>query len=195
VTVPKLTQGAIAPESTAAKIGLMRRKKLLTVGCAAGILACGACFAPPPRIRVNLHGSRRIRVRVNNTSDTRRVDPAVLGPCIADAVNGNIRGKATATAGGEAQPGDIVLEVTVMDEQWDEHPVYAIRSVDWYRLNLSASLNRSDGTVFWSKLNRNNRGAVDRAPSSILSDSARLTAGLRYSVCEPLAIEMLYGAR
>lgn len=170
----------------------MRGKKLLTVGCAAGILAWGACFAPPPRIRVNLHGSRRIRVRVNNTSDVRHVDPAVLGSCIAHAVNGDLRGKATATTGGDAQPGDIVLEVTITEEQWDERRVDATRSARWYSLRLSASLKRGDGTIVWSKLNRNYRGAVSAAPSSLPWDSAHLAAALRYHVCEPLAYEMVY---
>jgi hypothetical protein len=176
-----------------ATIRHMRGKKLLTVGCAVGILAWGACFDPPPRIRLNLQGSRRIVVRVTNTTETRHIDPAVLGPCIAHAVNSDLRGKATAVVGGEPGPEDIVLNVTISKEEAQPDPFDKKPNVTrWvFNVTLSASLNRSDGTVLRTYANRY-FGLTSGTALGGPWDPAPLAKALPTTICERLADELVY---
>jgi len=176
-----------------ATIKHMRGKKLLTAGCAVGILAWGACFDPPPRIRLNLPGSRRIVVHVTNNSETRHIDPAVLAPCIAHAVNSDLRGKATAVAGVEPGPEDTVLEVTISKEEAQADPFDKKRNgARWvFNVTLSATLRRSDGTPLRTYVDRF-FGVTSIGALSGPWDPAPLAKALPATICERLADELVY---
>src|SRR5208283_5679577 len=109
----------------------MLRKKLLTIACVVGILACGACFMPspnqsppvrppipisPPK-RTDLSGIRMILVEVTNTSGTHHVDPQAFSRMIASVYNEHTHPLyPRAYTQGAPKPDDAVLQVTIMKE-------------------------------------------------------------------------------
>jgi len=131
----------------------MVEKKLLTLACAAGILACGACYLPPepyrpPPPRIELQGIQSIRVAAANVSELHHIDPSSLAQAVANSVE--LRARETgvnATAQGSAGPADAVLAITVLSES-------AILSLSSNKrlsllINISATLTRQDGVVIW----------------------------------------------
>src|SRR5271168_4638715 len=99
-------------------------KKLITLACAVGILACGACFLPPPRMHTppptvppNLLGINRIRVVASNTSPTQHLDAAQLSLWLANQISGQARNATiTGFSAQQAKNEDAVLEVTILNE-------------------------------------------------------------------------------
>jgi hypothetical protein len=132
----------------------MVEKKLLTLACAVGILACGACFLPPlpehqpPPPRIELQGIQSIRVAAANVSELHHIDPSALAKAVANSIE--LRARETgvnATAQGSAGPADAVLAITVLSES-------AILSLSSNKrlsllINVSATLTRQDGAVIW----------------------------------------------
>jgi hypothetical protein len=140
-------------------------KKLITLACAVGILACGACFLPPPRmhtppppVRPNFLGINRIRIVTSNTSPTQHLDAAQLSIWLASQISAQARG-ATITGFSAQQPGneDAVLEVTILSES--ATPLTGTNPGDkqnWeLRLSLTAVLTRNDGQVAWRESDGN----------------------------------------
>lgn len=192
----------------------MLEKKLLTLGCAMGILACGACFYPPPggppagpplpplrpRVRINLDGSRRILVRVTNVSETHHVDPVPVGSWIAESINTQSEGDAPiAIAGNETTPWDAVLQVSIVKESASETATQspAGTSREAVQLNIDATLTLPDGTVVWRETNRPYRSG----DWGLLANSAdpwspaNLGHWIHYYVCRTIVSQAFYGGR
>lgn len=106
-----------------------------------------------------------------------------------------LAGQATATTGGEAQPGDIVLEVTITKEESNDRPLpqTAKYRVWHFEVTLSASLKRSDGTVIWNRVDRKYHGYAGDRQSSGPWNPAQLAKALPDNVCNFVAAEMVYG--
>jgi hypothetical protein len=137
----------------------MVRKKLITLACAAGIVACGACFLPPPHEppppppRIDLSGSRAIRVEVTNASAAQHIDPADLSRWIAVSINAQRRaGIPPARADGKAGEGDAVLRVSIVDESLVNAPTtQGSSNAVQIQLTLDATLTRPGGAIVWQE--------------------------------------------
>jgi hypothetical protein len=142
----------------------MLEKKLLTLGCAVGILACGACFLPPlpehqpppPPVRLDFHGIRKIRVEVINNAAAHGIDPDALGGWIEFGIKTQARAagvKAFSQTESANKDADAVLHVNVLSET--AVPVNLDSSgsdKQWnFQVNLSAVLAKKDGTVIWGE--------------------------------------------
>lgn len=138
----------------------MLEKKLITLACAAGILACGACFLPPlpepkpkaPPILLDLHGIARIRVDVTNQSAQRHLDPLVLAKSVASEIN--LQGKrahVTAFANDGLGDEDGVLKLIVLSESATlEQQLADGNSAEWrFEVISSAVLTTKSGQVVW----------------------------------------------
>jgi hypothetical protein len=103
----------------------MRRKKLLTVVSVIGLLACGACFLPPPRpARIHLRGFENMVVTVTDRSGAPLVDKDEFGQSVAAAINMDARSDSFTTHfGGETTPKDAVLQVLIVRETATPEPM------------------------------------------------------------------------
>jgi hypothetical protein len=148
----------------------MLEKKIVTLACAAGILACGACFLPPlpmhkpppPAVPPNLRGIGRIRVQVMNASPTQHLDATQLASWLANQINDRAD-HTTVTGFAAQQPGneDAVLEVTILSESMTLHSAaVSIGKPTWeIQLSLTATLTRVDGQVVWRESDGNYRAS------------------------------------
>jgi hypothetical protein len=138
----------------------MLEKKLVTLACAGGILACGACFLPPlpehkpppPPVRLDLQGIRRIRVDVKNQSVSHHLDPLELATRVANEVTAQGRRVGvTAYAGDSLGDEDGVLQVVVLSENGTQGKKLSNwNGVEWsFDLNISAVLTKKAGQVVW----------------------------------------------
>jgi hypothetical protein len=94
----------------------MDRKKLLTVVSVVGLLACGACFLPPPRpARIHRLRSESVYVKVTDLSQPPMVDGDEFGRSVAQDINAKMH-RPTARFGGEVTPEDAVLQVFLLKE-------------------------------------------------------------------------------
>lgn len=185
----------------------MQRKKLITVFAFVAIVACGACFLPPPRLaptspppppraHLDLRGSRRLLVTVVNASTTHHVDAHMLEQCAADSINRRgERGVPQAVAGGEANGGDAVLSIAIEKENASpEAQQLSWDATAWdFDLTLSAVVRRADGAVAWSEASRVYQGVVTTAKDGDPWSGTSLAARARFYVCDPLAVKMLSG--
>lgn len=142
----------------------MHRKKLVTAVCAAGILACGACFLPPPRpaappLAPDLRASRRIRVEVANLSPTQHIPPPRLGRTIVGRMNDRLaRAPIKARTNTDAQTGDAVLHIEILQESVASKsaPSYPRQSgvVFSFSVIFNGTLTAANGAVVWHVTNR-----------------------------------------
>ncbi|HTV16565.1 MAG TPA: hypothetical protein VMD92_15850 [Acidobacteriaceae bacterium] len=94
----------------------MDRKKLLTASSVVGLLACGACFLPPPRPpRMHPLGSESVYVKVTDLSQPPLVDGDAFGRSVAQDINAKTH-RPTARCGGEVTSDDAVLQVFLIRE-------------------------------------------------------------------------------
>ena len=143
----------------------MLKMKLLTLACALGILACGACFLPPsqrnsnpslPPTQIDLKGIRTIGVRVTNNSEWRHIDASALAHAIEVGINGYTKetgAKAFAlTATGQE---DATIEIAIQSENaiLEAKPAPPGTSRWSYKVTISATLTKHDGTVVWQETN------------------------------------------
>jgi hypothetical protein len=131
----------------------MDRKKLLTLVSVIGLLACGACFLPPPRpARIHLRGFQNVLVKVTNGPVPGLVDRDELGREIAEAINTKTQGRGpTAHFGEEAAPGEPVLYLYLMRETATSEPVKS-GAYEWsLTLTMDATL-RASNNVFLGQL-------------------------------------------
>ena len=145
-------------------------KKLITLACAAGILACGACFLPPPHmhtpppppVRLDLQGIGRIRVQVINASPTQHLDATQLANWLAGQIDAQA-GRAAVTGFAAQQPGNegAVLEVTILSESTNlqSAPASNGQSIWEIQLSLTATLTRTDGQLVWRESDGNYRAS------------------------------------
>lgn len=178
----------------------MVRTKLITLACAVGILACGACFLPPPPqpppppLRIDLRGSRAIRVEVTNTSATRHVDPDDMSRWIVASINAQRReGIPAARAGGEPAEGDAVLRVSILAESLVSRPTtQGPSNAVQIQLTIDATLTRPDGAIVWQEREHPYRSNGDYILSSS-GDSwiwKSEKAWVHYSLCNLLVARM-----
>jgi hypothetical protein len=137
-------------------------KKLLTVACALGILACGACFlppipaprhpAPPTPVQAGLHGIHRIRVVATNVSDSRHLNADELAMEVANRINWLARDTGI-TASASSQTGDeeAVLEVKIDKESATPSTVFSTEKVEaWsFSIEVSTTLMDRGGRILW----------------------------------------------
>jgi hypothetical protein len=137
----------------------MRGKKLLTVGCVVGILACGACFLPPPRpapppLAPALRASRRIRVEVANLSPTQHIPPPRLGRALVEQMNDRLaRADIKARTNTDSKTGDAVLHIEILQESVATAPApYPDRLI--FSVTFEGTLAAANGAVVWHVANR-----------------------------------------
>jgi hypothetical protein len=188
----------------------MVRKKLLTLVCVLGILACGACFLPapppvrrppPPRVStLDLRGIHAICVTVTNPSNPGKIDPIALGQWIADAINLQ-KGPDLPHAYGDPQatPGDAVLQVTVLEESVTSEPANRTQSLSRleFQMVMGTTLTSPNGAVLWHEADERYHAAsepFDTAAIDALKDS-RFAAWVQHRICNAFASHMLYDRR
>jgi hypothetical protein len=136
----------------------MLEKKLLTLLCALGILACGACFLPPsqgpppPPLYSGLRGVHTIRVEVANVSESHHVDAAEMAREVAQAINGQ-QWKSAVSAFVDEKKGDAdaVLKITIDGETVEQKSPdkSGSSSCCLFHINDSATLVKRTGEVIW----------------------------------------------
>jgi len=139
----------------------MLKRKLLTLACAVGILASGACFntwgppTPPLAPRIKSSGVHSIDVEVANLSQSQHIDPSTLARLVAESVNAYSRDtKVKAHARSNAGTEDTVLTITILDESAAHDPSRVLPSnmLPWsIDVSLSATLKQKDGQVLWQE--------------------------------------------
>ena len=143
-------------------------RKLLTLACAVGILAFGACFgtldrpSPPPPLapRLDLHGIKSIEVVVKNVSESHHLDPSDLAQTVAKRINWRTEQTGvTADVPQEGRAGEGVLEIKVLRESATPIPPPSASRVQWWSImvNTSATLTKADGHVIWRETNFSNQ--------------------------------------
>lgn len=126
--------------------------KLLTVGCFMAILACGACFLPPPRtapppLAPDLRASRRLCVQVANLSPSQHIDSRRLEAMFVMNINKTLDGmRLKAQKDVPPQQGDAVLHVSILEES---AAAASGQSSFTFSITFNASLTASDGVVVW----------------------------------------------
>jgi len=136
----------------------MLEKKLVTLVCAAGILACGACFLPPlpqhrpqpPQVQLDLQGVQSIRVEVTNNSASHHLDSSELAQAIANSINWRTK-ETGVNAHVQKEAGDAVLAIAVLSEMATPGPILANGgTVRWtFDVKTSASLTKLNGQTIW----------------------------------------------
>jgi hypothetical protein len=152
----------------------MRGKKLLTLGCVVAILACGACFLPPPRpvpppLAPALRASRRIRVEVVNLSPTQHIAPQRFGSTLMTNINNRLSGtRLKATTDAASRPGDAVLHIDILQESASAPtPSNPGRSMSTFSVAFNGSFIAANGDVLRRASNR----TFSSYPVYIFSDS------------------------
>jgi hypothetical protein len=173
----------------------MIEKKLLTLACAAGILACGACFLPtlpdrqppPPPARLALAGIQSIWVSVTNTSESHRLDPRDLAQAVIKSINEQSH-ETGVSAYEQRDAADAVLEVTVVSET--EKPLPSNNKGVVFEITISATLTRKEGDLMWRETE-----ALDPFSYSLTSDysgNPLQNASVRAWVTNMLSTRLVY---
>jgi len=176
----------------------MLGKKLLTLACVLGILACGACFGPIiehlPIVRA-LANARSIQVVVTNVSPTRHVDPSLFADALVEALNqpyqeGIEPASISATDAVQGTTADAILKVILLKES--ARPLHDLFQPPGFWKNsvtLSATLTSRDGRVHWSSgeitLSAESQGSLDQ-------DNPLATRLWRNQIADDLQETMLY---
>lgn len=177
----------------------MDRKKLLTLASVIALLACGACFLPPPpRPQIHPRGIRSVLVNVADITAQPLVDKDAFGRSIAEAINRQTQGHGPrARFGTEQSPNaepDAVLQVYIVSETAASQPVSPVAS-DWsLTLTMNATLTAANGV------------SLDQLPDRQLHWSGRLsvsTPDLAWrdpivrswlnEVANQIAVDLMYG--
>jgi hypothetical protein len=153
----------------------MVEKKLLTLACAVGILACGGCFLlPDPKppalpVRIDVSGIRTIGVEVLNSSETHHLDPNTLARRIRDMITlqaRDVKVKAVLRKGTAIGNEDATLQVTILGEHGEpEQPESRSMDAKWdFQVRVSAILTKKNGTVVWRESNPDYRFSTEVPP-------------------------------
>jgi hypothetical protein len=137
----------------------MLAKKLLTLACAAGILALGACFLPPapvfrpppPAPRIGLHGIRRICVTAANQAQSQHIDASYLAADIVRSIDERVD-RHFLRASAACNPSDEgTLHVDLLSESAEPQPNPGSPATPrwWVAVTLNAALTARDGAVVW----------------------------------------------
>jgi hypothetical protein len=153
----------------------MLKKKLLTLACALGILACGACFLPPdrsnppplpPPLRESLRRIRTIRVEAANQAGPGPINPVDLALAVATDINANALGRHVRARVASSPECDAHLQVTIQSETASHTSGVA----NWHiAVGVSSILSGRDGRVLWSETHfySLNRPFAENAPDQL----------------------------
>jgi hypothetical protein len=147
----------------------MIRKKLLTIVCVAGILACGACFLPPdgntpsyppppspppPHLRPELQGIKAIRVVVVDATETHVLDPSQIAQAVSmHLLEQTNQSQIHLDKSETLQPGDAVLRIRLQNTtavQQSHVSGKAMRAWRFY-LTYTATLTDRSGQTIWQR--------------------------------------------
>jgi hypothetical protein len=184
----------------------MFEKKMLTLCCAIGILAFGACFLPPlpqrqpppPPIRSGLRGLSNVEVAVANQSESRHLDAFELALQVAGQINALYgRTGVRAFAGEPGRPADAVLKIDVLHETATLHPSTNPSSPEtWeFEIALNATLTRTNGEILWQRtkdLLRVVRRFPADHPADLWSEQS-VHRGLAFVLGDGVTHDMFYG--
>jgi hypothetical protein len=139
----------------------MLKRKVVTLACAAGILATGACFLPPlpdrkppaPPIALDLQGVKSIGVQVVDKSAVQRVSSSALAGAIALRLATEGRRADLAVFRGETlKEHDALLEVTILNVSAVPVANSSGSGMVWdLDASVSAVLARNGGKVIWQE--------------------------------------------
>jgi hypothetical protein len=178
----------------------MLAKKLLTVACAFGIVAIGACFLPPlrppqlpppPLPHRDLQGIRRIGVEVEDRSSSRHLDSQTAADAIAKGLNlrsRNLKVKASAYQGTERQ--DAVLKITISSQTAVADPDTRSSGLENWSIHIdySSTLTKHDGQVLWHEDHFVKR--LSRSLRAKGSDPAWSEPGVQYLMMSDLGSDL-----
>jgi hypothetical protein len=177
----------------------MVRKKLLTLLSVVGLLACGACFLPPPHSQPPtpppyLRGVDGIFLEVTDSSDPHKIDTDQLGRWTAASINARNQGRNPRVySGGQPKAGDAELHVSIGDEGAASKPEPQSPQTRWtFTVSIAATLTAADGAVLWQKSSRQfhlNRRLLASTPE-LAWQSPAVAVWLR-SIAYDLAVDML----
>jgi hypothetical protein len=138
-------------------------KKVLIVFCAAGILAIGACFLPPPLPpqlpppplpHRDLQGIHRIRVVVEDRSPSRHLDALTLADAVTEGINLRSRNsKVKASVYQGFRLPDAVLKITIFSQSAVAKPSPQLTGLENWPIHIdySTTLTRPDGQILWQE--------------------------------------------
>jgi len=138
----------------------MLERKLVTLACAVGILATGACFLPPlpnrapaPPIALDFEGIQKIGVEVVNKSSAQRLPASNVAGFIEQRLTTEGRRAHLEAFSAESHtPQDALLQVTILSESATPAAYANGTGIAW-DLNVSASavLTKTGGKVIWQE--------------------------------------------
>ena len=183
----------------------MLEKKIVMLVCAAGILACGACFLPPlpqrppppPPPRLDLQGIQNIRVEVTNNSESHYLDSGNLAEAVANSINWRTKETGvSAHVQKEAGEGDAVLAITVLNETaTPETTPKNGGATQWsFFIKTSATLTKQNGQVAWHETeagSRFSRALAQDDPIAVWKDPS-LQSGLSFALSRRMVYRMFY---
>jgi hypothetical protein len=184
----------------------MLREKLLTIACAVGILACGACFLPPidspphptaPPLREALRGIKTIRVVVDDASEAHTLDPSELASCIAGALRSRVWRTHVELEDQETpQAGDAVLHIKLIKVTSTTDPGTNEMARLWFlEVALSATLIDAHGQTIWQQNHPPYDLRIDSQsdnPTAVWKEP-QVRAWLSYGVSDNVLDKMFYG--
>jgi hypothetical protein len=141
----------------------MLRKKLLTIACVTGILACGACFLPPIKttptyppapLRDELRGIKAIAIFVDDGSGSHFLAAGQVKGLLA--ANVDARQNQTHISclfRATPRPKDAVLRITLLDESATLQAPASSQPVPLWLLQLTvdAKLTGPNGQILWQQ--------------------------------------------
>lgn len=181
----------------------MLEKKLVTLACAAGILACGACFLPPPQqhpptpppVRRGLEGVHELRVEVANVSKSHRLEASALAAEVANIVRAQSHGRITAHISKEAGDGDAVLRIVISNENATPVPRPGESEMWRFEIGTAATLTRTGGALVWTASDQVidlTQSPPGRTPENVWDDPG-VTDRLLATIANRLVFPMLFG--
>ena len=141
----------------------MFAKKLLTLACAAGILALGACFLPPIPVRkpppvpprIDFRGIRRLCVSVSVKPEAQHIDASHLAVDIVESINQRVE-QHIIRAHFVCRPSDDgTLQVDLLSESAALQPNSASPATSLWGITvtLNATLTDREKNVVWRAAN------------------------------------------
>jgi hypothetical protein len=141
----------------------MHRRKLLTVACALGVLACGACFLPPlreppPPLPPSLAAVRTIAVQIEDSSAHDLIHEAPMSAAVASNFN-RLWAEFPVRALPYVEAGryDAVLKVTIIQKTVSGGSTSHGNQLWTFEILASLALTASDGRILQSETNQRSR--------------------------------------
>jgi len=135
----------------------MLEKKVLTLACMAGILACGACFLPPlpepkPRLPPALASLHRIAIQVEDNTGDNLFDPVVMSRATASNFNRLWSGfPLHADSFGPSGLSDGTLRISVIRKSVSCSPQRERKQFCTIDMGISFTVKAADGRILQSE--------------------------------------------